>query len=68
MRCAALHCGRRPYLHDDLKTITLKRELIAAPPIVLWPQVSTAVAIPADVEAIMLAPLCTAQARSADVK
>jgi hypothetical protein len=68
MRCDALHCGRRPYLHDDLKTITLKRELIAAPPIVLWPQVSAVVAPPADVEAILLAPLREAQARSAETQ
>ncbi len=65
MRCYALHCGHRPYLYDDLKTLTLKRQLIAAPPIVLWPQVSAAVASPADVEAILLAPLRVAQARSA---
>ncbi len=65
MRCDALHCGHRPYLHDDLKAITLKRELIAAPPIVLWPQVSAAVAPPADVEEILLAPLRAAQSRPA---
>jgi hypothetical protein len=68
MRCDALHCGRRPYLHDDLRTITLKRELIAAPPIMLWPQVSAAVASPADVEAILLASLRAAQAPSAETQ
>lgn len=65
MSCDVLHCGRRPYLHDDLQEITLKRELVAHPPIVLWPQVSARLAPPADVEAILLAPLRTAQARLA---
>ncbi|NTU78877.1 MAG: nucleotidyltransferase domain-containing protein [Chloroflexales bacterium] len=37
-RCDALHCGRRPYLHDDLKTITLKRDLVVNPPIVSGPR------------------------------
>jgi predicted nucleotidyltransferase len=56
-RCDALHCGRRPYLHDDLETIRLSRELIAAPPIELWPQVVTRVAAPEDLEQALLVPL-----------
>jgi hypothetical protein len=35
--CDALHCGRRPYLHDDLETIKLPPNLIASPPLELWP-------------------------------
>lgn len=50
MSCDALHCGRRPYLHDDLKTITLSRQLIAGPPVELWPQVVVRVPAPEDVE------------------
>ena len=57
MRCDALHCGRRPYLHDDLKVITLPKTLIAAPPVELWPQVVARVAVPADVELGLLKPL-----------
>ncbi len=56
-RCDALHCGRRPYLHDDLETIRLSRELIAAPPIELWPQVIARMAAPEDLEQALLAPL-----------
>jgi hypothetical protein len=58
MRCEALNCGLRHYLYDDLQVLKLKGELIARPPIVLWPQVSARVAPPADVERILLAPLC----------
>ncbi|MBI5030122.1 MAG: hypothetical protein HZB51_06310 [Chloroflexi bacterium] len=57
MRCDALHCGRRHYLHDDLETIRLAKELIAAPPIVLWPQIIAHVPIPADVEQGLILPL-----------
>ena len=53
LSCDALHCGRRLYLHDDLKNIRLAAEIIAAPPVELWPQVITRVALPDDV-AMML--------------
>ena len=33
MRCDALHCGQRLYLHDDLETIQLATNIIAAPPL-----------------------------------
>jgi hypothetical protein len=57
MRCDALHCGKRHYLHDDLETIRLTSELVASPPIVLWPQIIARVPIPADVEQGLIAPL-----------
>jgi hypothetical protein len=53
MRCT----GRRHYLHDDLETICLAKELIAAPPIVLWPEVAARISLSADVEQGLLAPL-----------
>jgi hypothetical protein len=65
MRCDAQHCGWRPYLHDDLAAIKLRKALIAQPPIVLWPEVITHVTVPKDVEALLLAPLREQQARSA---
>jgi Uncharacterised protein family (UPF0158) len=55
--CDALHCGRRPYLHDDLETAHLAERLIAAPPIELWPQVVARVPVPEDVERALLLPL-----------
>ena len=61
--CDALHCGWRPYLHDDLGAIELRRELIAKPPIELWPHVVAHVTPPKDVEALLLAPLREQQAR-----
>jgi hypothetical protein len=57
VRCDALHCGRRPYLHDDLDTIRLAEDLIAAPPIELWPQVMARVPVPEDVEQNLLGAL-----------
>ena len=55
--CDALHCGRRPYLHDDLDAVRLAPELVAAPPIVLWPIIRASVRIPPDIEDGLLRPL-----------
>jgi predicted nucleotidyltransferase len=57
INCDALHCGRRPYLHDDLETICLDEGLVVAPPIELWPQVVARVSVPGDVERELLLPL-----------
>jgi hypothetical protein len=57
MSCDALHCGARPHLHDDLRTIRLSKSLIAQPPIELWPQIVARTTVPADVESQLLAPL-----------
>jgi len=57
LRCDALHCGRRPYLHDDLNAIRLDKALIARPPITLWPHIIARVPVPEDVEHGLLAPL-----------
>jgi hypothetical protein len=57
MSCDAQHCGWRPYLHDDLGAVKLRKALIAKPPIVLWPEIITHVIVPKDVEALLLAPL-----------
>ena len=37
--CDALHCGRRPYLHDDLATLRLSDEVVASAAAQLWPVV-----------------------------
>jgi hypothetical protein len=55
--CDALHCGRRLYLHDDLEAVHLPEDLIAAPPLELWPQVVARVPVPDDVEEVLLFPL-----------
>jgi hypothetical protein len=52
-----LHCGGRPYLHDDLETVQLDKELIAVPPSELWPHVVTWVSAPEDVQQGLLLPL-----------
>jgi predicted nucleotidyltransferase len=51
--CDAVHCGRRRYLHDDLGTIQLGQEMIAAAPVDLWPQVQRRCRLPPDVESML---------------
>lgn len=57
MACRARHCGRRQHLNDDLDVVTLSQELVAAPPADLWPKVVRRVALPPDVETLLLAEL-----------
>jgi predicted nucleotidyltransferase len=51
--CDALHCGARPYLHDDLGTIELPATLVARPPLDLWPAVTSRCELPADVAQLL---------------
>jgi hypothetical protein len=60
--CDALHCGRRHYLHDDLQSVTLSRDVTAAPAIELWPQIVARVPVPQDVEAGLFRELSDGQA------
>jgi predicted nucleotidyltransferase len=55
--CLAEHCGRRECLNDDLHVVTLSNELLAAPPVDLWPIIVRRVMVPPDVEAILLTEL-----------
>jgi hypothetical protein len=51
MACRADHCGRRPYLYDDLRVIKLTPALVSTPPLQLWPAVVSHGALPGDVQA-----------------
>lgn len=53
--CDALHCGRRPHLHDDLGDVRLTEAIIADPPIELWPTVVRRSPVPRDVEDLLAA-------------
>ncbi len=53
--CDARHCGRRPYLHDDLDAVSLDSALVARPPLTLWPVVDRRDRLPDDVEAVVAA-------------
>jgi predicted nucleotidyltransferase len=53
LSCDALHCGRRPYLHDDLDAIQLSKTLIEAPPIDIWPKYIERVRVPRDLKQAM---------------
>ena len=54
MACDALHCGRRHYLHDDLRSVHLTRDLITAPPVELWPRLFIRVSLPEDLQRAIL--------------
>ena len=55
--CRAQHCGLRAHLNDDLQIVTLLKDLIAWPPVELWPKVVRTLTPPADVEEILLTKL-----------
>jgi hypothetical protein len=55
--CHARHCGARPHFNDDLEEVTLPPEVIAIPPLVLYPVLAMSVPIPADVQTLLVAPL-----------
>ena len=52
--CRAQHCGLRPHLNDDLQLVTLSEDLLASPPIELWPKVIRRLVVPEDLEEILL--------------
>jgi hypothetical protein len=51
LACRADHCGRRPYLHDDLRVLKLAPALVSAPPLEVWPAVVSRGILPGDVRA-----------------
>jgi predicted nucleotidyltransferase len=55
--CRAQHCGVRMHLNDDLHLVTLSKGLLASPPIELWPKVIRRLAVPEDLEEILLTKL-----------
>ena len=59
MACEAQHCGRRQFLYDDLQYVQLERDLVANPPMDLWPKIITRVTPPDDVVRELLTPLRT---------
>jgi hypothetical protein len=46
----ARHCGKVAHLNDDLDIVTLSRELVARPPLVVYPSVEADSPMPPDVE------------------
>ena len=55
--CDALHCGQRPYLHDDLGDVELPKAVVAEPPLELWPEVVARVTVPDDLMERVIRPL-----------
>src|SRR6266581_8929969 len=62
--CDARHCGRRPFLHDDLDVVTLDRGLVQAPPLELWPTFVPRGRLPGDVKTQLVQPLAASSARN----
>lgn len=62
--CDAMHCGARHYLHDDLETIRLDRQVIVNPPLVLWPKSTAAADVPQDVHRELIEQLAEDEQRS----
>lgn len=52
--CRARNCGVRQHLNDDLDVVMLPEQLIAAPPVDLWPNVIRRAALPPDVETLLM--------------
>ena len=55
--CHAQHCGLRTHLNDDLHRVALSKDLLASPPIELWPKVIRRLAVPEDLEELLLTKL-----------
>src|SRR2546422_8861125 len=51
----ALHCGRRPYLHDDLDAIHLNPNVVRTPLVTIWPVVERRIELPPDGEEVVAA-------------
>ena len=64
LACDARHCGRRPFLHDDLDVVTLDRGLVEAPPLELWPTVVPRARLPGDVKTELVQPLAESSAHN----
>jgi len=50
--CDALNCGRRHYLHDDLRTVTLTEDAMRNA-LELWPSLEKRVGLPEDLEEVL---------------
>ena len=57
-----MHCGKRPYLHDDFNTVLLKREVITQPPVLLWPEPTATQEVPTDVHQQLIEQLAKEEA------
>ena len=64
LACDARHCGRRPFLHDDLDVVTLDHGLVEAPPLELWPTVVPRARLPGDVKTQLVQPLAESSAHN----
>ena len=52
--CPAPHCGRRQFVCDDLQDVTLDPQVLAEPPLDLWPEKIERTDLPEDVRRELL--------------
>jgi len=52
--CHAQHCGQQDHLNDYLHIVTLSQQLLASPPVELWPNVIRRLSVPPDVDEALL--------------
>lgn len=52
--CKADHCGKRHFLHDDLRVLKLSPTVIEEAPLELWPEVKARTAVPLDVRNLLM--------------
>jgi hypothetical protein len=50
LSCDAQNCGKRKYLHDDLGTIKLNKDIIENPALIIFPELIRNKQIPDDIE------------------
>jgi predicted nucleotidyltransferase len=65
--CDADHCGRRHYLHDDLRSVRLDSAQVKAPQVVLWPALQCQISVPADVQACLIKPFLSRSANPSPI-
>ena len=54
VRCSGISCQPGNWLCDDFHVIRLEDELVAAPPIEVWPQIVVRVDLPLDIREVLL--------------
>lgn len=53
LSCDALHCGKRPHLHDDFDAVRLDETLLKSPPVIVWPEMVRRCELPDDLERVL---------------
>ena len=58
-----MHCGLRPFLHDDFDSVRLKKDVITHPSVLLWPNPAANQDVVADVQLQLIKQLAEDEVR-----